>query len=113
MTASANPGALAGKPSDSRVVVVRARINDTVGNVIVRFESVRLRICAESELQYLHSWESELITQCGNFSSYISKVFGDNRQIASFERHFNFFEKVGSWPFFPGAVNSRRFSRRN
>ena len=68
-------------PADDRIAVVRARVNDSVLDKIMRHMQV-IRIAAECKLQDTHSRQSEIVTQPFDFVRNFAEVFRYQRKIA-------------------------------
>src|SRR5215471_14286007 len=69
-------------PSQSRVVVVRAGVDNAVRRIILRQIDVSAGV-AEGKLQDLHSRDLQALSQGMNFRRDHAQVFGDKRQLAN------------------------------
>src|SRR6476620_2982571 len=89
------------KPTDGRVVVVRAGVRDAVVYIVVR-QIVIFRVTAERELQDSHARKPERIAKLLDVGCDDAEVFSPKGKLA--ELAFQCFEKIVSGDVDPAAV---------
>src|SRR4029453_3056007 len=89
------------EPADCGVVVVRARVDDQVSNVIGGFEKIGRQFVAKSELQNAHAWEPPVFAKRLDFRCDEAEVFRNDRKFS--QRSFERGKEAGSRALHPAA----------
>src|SRR5262249_13180260 len=94
-------------PSDRRVVIVRACIDDDVWREVVRSEIRCLRIRTECKLEDRHPGKSQPPSQFVHLWRDDAEVFGDERQWRQVDRLLNGLEQRVARSALPYSLNRR------
>src|SRR5829696_1638095 len=76
------------------------RIDHRIWNVVVRKIGIG-GTAVERELQHLHAWKTELLTQCDNIRGNEPEVFNDERELP--QRALHGIKDGATWALLPSA----------
>lgn len=91
------------EPGSDRIVVVSARVNYTVLDMVVRCVGIVGEVPSESKEKHLHTRQLEVIDKFADIRGYCAEVFGYYREVGevSTER----VEEVSPWSLYPPAFD--------